>query len=56
MTGENESRKQSTKNNKSNKKKHIGGIAAFSLLIALFDKLGDTCSLTPAARLGKRFL
>ena len=41
MTGENESRKQSTKNNKSNKKKHIGGIAAFSLLIALFDKLGD---------------
>lgn len=41
MTGENESRNKSVKNNKKDKKRRLGGIAAFSLLITLFDKLGD---------------
>ena len=41
MTGEKDSRKQHLKNSKKDRKKHSGGIAAYSLLITLFDKLGD---------------
>ncbi len=41
MTGENESRGKGVKKAKKDKKRRIGGIAAFSLLITLFDKLGD---------------